>query len=149
MTTISNLVGTVRKEMEGLARAGLFSLWLAGKPVTATRPRFTKKGFAYTAPAYRGWQQLHMKSVETMDAVQTDRPIALLIEVGIKRPKTTGHTAPMGDLDNLAKGPMDLITKGGRAWKDDRQIVFLTTVKRWVDDDADVGFRLFWCELED
>ncbi|MDR3473432.1 MAG: RusA family crossover junction endodeoxyribonuclease [Devosia sp.] len=134
--------------MEGLARAGLFTLWLAGKPVTASRPRFSKKGFAYTAKPYREWLNANWKAIEAMDSVPTDRPIALLIEVGIMRPKKTAHSAPMGDTDNLSKGPMDLVTKGGKAWLDDRQIVFQATAKRWVDTEDKLGSRLWWCEVE-
>jgi Holliday junction resolvase RusA-like endonuclease len=149
MAAISKLVASVKEGMKGLASAGLFSLWIGGKPITASRPRVTKQGWAYYAPAYKKWMAETTPVVEALRPAQLTGPVALLVEVFVPRPKKTEHVAPMGDLDNYAKGPMDLLTKLQRAWVDDRQIVFLTVVKSWVDEEAETGFLLNWCEVND
>lgn len=135
--------------MRGAATAALLTLTLPGKPVSASRPRVTKTGHAFIAKPYREWIALHSPSVKQLDTVPTDRPIALLIETVTERPKTTKFTTPMGDVDNFAKGPMDLLTKLGKAWVDDRQIVFLASTKRWAEAGEELGFYLTWTELTD
>lgn len=144
---ITNLLNGVRKELGRLAAAGLLSAWIGGKPVPAGRPRVAKWGVYYPAP-YTRWMKESWQYVEKIDSLPTDRPIAVLIEIITPRPKTTVSCAPMGDLDNFAKGPLDLITKLGRVWKDDRQIVFLATAKRWANEGEEVGFKIQWCELK-
>lgn len=139
--------------MERLASAGLSTLWLGGKPVPAGRPRVGKFGTYYAKP-YQDWMKVNARVVSSLDYVPTDRPIALLVEVLCIPPKKTEHCAPMGDVDNFAKGPMDLLTKltkdhGKGPWKDDRQIVSLVTVKRWIGPDEEPGFRLHWCVIDE
>ena len=46
---------------------------------------------------------------------------------------------PAGDLDNLAKGPMDAITDWGMLWADDVQVCLLIVVKRFVDSTEEDG----------
>ena len=43
------------------------------------------------------------------------------------------------DLDNLEKGVLDAITNSGQAWKDDSQIVELSSRKQWTDDPSEEG----------
>lgn len=148
MAATSNLVASVKKQMKGLAVAGLFSLWIGGKPVPAGRPRVTRWG-TYYPKSYTDWIKQSGKYVTALEAVPLDKPVALLVEVITTRPKTTKHNAPQGDVDNFAKGPMDLLTKSEKAWLDDRQIVFLTVVKRYAADGEEPGFQLFWCEVND
>lgn len=109
----------------------------------------TKTGHAFIAKPYREWVTAHTPEVKRLDAVPTDRPIALMIETVTERPKTTKFTTPMGDVDNFAKGPMDLLTKLGKGWLDDRQIVFLVSTKRWAEDGEQLGFSLTWTEVND
>lgn len=135
--------------MRGAATAALLTLELPGKPVPASRPRMTKTGHAFIAKPYREWVTAHTPEVKRLDAVPTDRPIALMIETVTERPKTTKFTTPMGDVDNFAKGPMDLLTKLGKGWLDDRQIVFLVSTKRWAEDGEQLGFSLTWTEVND
>jgi len=88
------------------------------------------------------------KYVSDLDSVPTDKNIALLVECVCPPLKTSKATAPMGDVDNFAKGPMDLLTKTQRVWMDDRQVVFLSVAKRFAEPDEEPGFRVYWCELE-
>lgn len=144
----SKLAVQAKRNLEGLARAGLFSLWIAGKPVPAGRPRVTRWG-TYYPKSYTNWIKAASPAVEAMPVVPLKGNVALLVEVNCERPKKTDHTAPMGDVDNFAKGPMDLITKLGKSWLDDRQIVSLTVVKRWIEQGEEPGFQLHWCEVND
>ncbi len=128
--------------------AGLSSLWIGGKPVPAGRPRVTRWG-TYYPPSYTKWIKESGHFISDLEAVPMDKPVALLVEVLAVRPKTTKFDTPQGDVDNFAKGPMDLLTKSHKAWLDDRQVVFLTVTKRWVDAGEEPGFQLWWCEVND
>ena len=107
---LTALVSAVLDNMVGLAKAGLTTLWIGGKPVPAGRPRVTRWG-TYYPKSYTQWQKQAWNAVASLDAVPSDRPIALMVGVHCLRPKKTEHVAPMGDVDNFAKGPMDLLTK--------------------------------------
>ncbi len=142
----SRLALAAIEQLKGLASAGLFSLWIGGKPVPAGRPRVTRWG-TYYPKSYTTWIKSAQPFIEAMPTVPLKGNVALLVQVNCPAPKKTDHTAPMGDVDNFAKGPMDLITKLGKSWVDDRQIVSLTVVKRWVEKGEEPGFQLHWCEV--
>jgi Holliday junction resolvase RusA-like endonuclease len=133
--------------MARLAQAGLVSLWVGGKPVPAGRPRVSKYG-VYYPKTYTAWNKESWKDFDQLTGVPTDKPIALLIEVLCPTLKASKYTMPIGDVDNFIKGPMDQLTKTQRAWIDDRQVVALTVVKRFIEPDEEPGFQLHWCELE-
>ncbi len=70
-------------------------------------------------------------------------PVAISMCFSLPRPKshfgTKGlkpsaplHHSGKPDADNLAKLVMDQITKSGRVWKDDSQVVSLTAHKIWA-----------------
>lgn len=139
--------------MKGLANAGLFSLWMGGKPVPAGRPRVGRWG-TYYPKTYQTWMAANWRHVESIDTVPTEGPVAVMVEVITQTPKSA-QVAPMGDVDNFAKGPLDLITKKAKEskflegiWKDDRQITFLAVAKRFAAKDEEPGFKVWWCELE-
>ena len=48
------------------------------------------------------------------------------------KPSAPVHHSGKPDTDNLAKLVMDQITKSGRIWKDDSQVVSLTVHKLWA-----------------
>ncbi|EQB10397.1 hypothetical protein L284_17025 [Novosphingobium lindaniclasticum LE124] len=51
----------------------------------------------------------------------------------VAKPKTTKLAAPKPDVDNYAKGVLDAITKDGRFWSDDSQVVGLWVSKTWTE----------------
>src|SRR5690606_13238815 len=104
---ISNLVEVVKDNMKRLATAGLFSLFIGGKPVPAGRPRVARWG-VYYPKTYTKWMTDSWKYVSDLDSVPTGKNIALLVECVCPPLKTSKATAPMGDVDNFANGPMDL-----------------------------------------
>ena len=53
------------------------------------------------------------------------------------RPKKPSKPFPRGDVDNIAKGPMDAVTKATGWWVDDVQISLLLTYKRYVEPDEE------------
>lgn len=133
--------------MERVAQAALFSLWIGGKPVPAGRPRVTRWG-VYYPKSYKDWIAQSQPFIDGYVGTATEKPVLLLVEVLTPRPKKTDHVAPMGDVDNFAKGPMDLMTKSKKFWNDDRQVVGLVTTKRWIGPNEEPGFRMSWCEVE-
>ena len=63
-------------------------------------------------------------------------PLSGLLSVALEsvfpKPKKTILSTPRGDVDNLAKHPLDALRKAG-VIGDDHQIVELLTVKRWAE----------------
>lgn len=70
-------------------------------------------------------------------------PVAISMCFSLQRPKShygakglkpsaPVHHSGKPDADNLAKLVMDQITKSGRIWKDDSQVVSLTAHKLWA-----------------
>lgn len=148
MAATSKLSATILSEIKRRAIGPLFSLWLEGKPVPAGRPRVTRWG-TYYPKTYTEWIAANTPVVSKLEPHVLTGPVALYVEVICPPPKTkTEQVAPMGDVDNYAKGPMDLLTKLGKAWKDDRQIVMLAVTKRWAGPGEEPGFAMTWCEVE-
>lgn len=97
-------------------------------PVPASRPRVGKFG-TYYAKGYADWMKDAAKFVP---AEKLQGELAVFLEVLCKSPAKRTSDAPMGDVDNYAKGPLDVITKSG-LWDDDRQVVKLCVEKRYVN----------------
>lgn len=62
-------------------------------------------------------------------------------------PKVPSKLNPQGDLDNLAKGPMDAITDWGMLWEDDVQVCLLIVAKRFVDSTEEDGVHYSYHQL--
>jgi Holliday junction resolvase RusA-like endonuclease len=125
------------------------SVFIAIKPVPASRPRLSHNGHAYTAQPYAGFAgelQRELALAHTGDPMLG--PLVVGVEVVKDRPKKTILTAPLGDVDNHVKGPLDAATKTGRFWKDDVQIEHLFCTKRWAELGEPQGIHLTVNTLE-
>ncbi len=102
-------------------------------PVPASRPRVSRWG-VYYAKTYKDWKALAEGHLAPGDAGirPADRVLVVIIAVA-KRAKTSKATFVNGDVDNFAKGPMDVVTKATGYWEDDKQVSWLLTGKRFAE----------------
>lgn len=107
-----------------------YNFYVEGKPIVASRPRVTRWGTFYP--------KRHTEHAAFLDkALQDVRheffegPIEVRILAILPLQKSFA-VAPLGDVDNYAKLPMDCMTKAGLFWNDDRQVVALMSLKRFA-----------------
>ena len=127
---------------------------ITGEPKGQPRPRaFARKmGNVHVARFYDSdvadaWKRAVMlaiiKAANAHKWTLTLRPVAMSMCFSLPRPKShfgakglkasaPVHHSGKPDADNLAKLVMDQITKSGRVWKDDSQVVSLTAHKIWA-----------------
>lgn len=127
--------------------------FLAVKPKAAARTNVTCRGSGkrafptvYTAPGYREWLD---EAIPLLTAVAPELPqetrerdVRIDIEVVVQKPKSTKRRRPGGDSDNYEKGVWDAMTKVGRWWVDDEQIVENHTIKRWAEPGEPEGYHV-------
>lgn len=109
----------------------------------APRPRLTKWGSAYYPSTYNQ----HMADIAASLPTKADvlmGELMIELEFVCKPMKASKFTTPNGDLDNLAKPIMDVLTKKGW-YGDDRQIVDLYARKRFANpgEDPCINVSLF------
>jgi len=103
------------------------------EPRPASRPRISKWGVYYGKP-YMAFRQAGQPYADAYSAHEPiTGPVHVLMECVSTKPKTGKLKHPRGDVDNYAKGPLDMMTKSGNFWKDDVQVVSLQCVKRYAD----------------
>lgn len=151
MTAISELSRKLRQTFQSVAGASLLSLLIEGQPVPASRPRVSRYG-TYYAKTYLGWIKDSWRYVDQLKSTPSDAPMIVMIECVFAKAKTSKLTHPLPDVDNLAKGPLDQITKLAKEsnrgiWKDDKQVVALTVLKRFAEPGETPGFYLTYQEL--
>src|SRR5262245_49615675 len=115
----------------------LLEIVLDGAPKGKGRPRFTRKGHAFTPAATRSYEAAlrYAAQVEQGEAPPLDGPLTVEIEARMPVPKSwpkkrradalAGRTAPTStpDLDNLMK-TVDALN--GIVWNDDAQVALAT-----------------------
>lgn len=115
------------------------------EPKPAPRPRVTKFGSSYMPAAYKVYQKAIAAALPKLDSQYTGE-LEVVMEFVCKPIAKSKFTTPMGDLDNLAKGPMDVLTDEGW-WGDDRQVMRLMLSKRFPGPDEVPHIRIHIREL--
>lgn len=116
-------------------------------PCPASRPRVGKFG-TYYAKTYKLFRKGAGEEAESFDAPPTDRPLVLLADAVFEKPKTGKLEFPRGDTDNIAKGPLDILQRAEKAFKDDNQVVGLIAFKRYALPGEDAGLNVSWFEVD-
>jgi Holliday junction resolvase RusA-like endonuclease len=147
VASISDLVTSIRKKVLSVATAAALSFSLALEPVPASRPRVGKWG-VYYSKGYAGWMKKAQPLADKFDGPLIEGPIFVVIEQVCERPKTSKRDYPRGDVDNFAKGPLDIFTKTEKFWKDDDQVVGLSVFKRFAEEGEQPRTDVWWFPLE-
>ena len=111
------------------ATSETLELFFALEPVPASRPRVAKFG-TYYAGKYKEFlkeaPKFIPKGLEPRSGAQQ-----VVIRIVCTKPKTGKLAFPKGDVDNYAKGILDVMTKAG-VWQDDTQVIRLDVSKRYA-----------------
>jgi Holliday junction resolvase RusA-like endonuclease len=112
-------------------------------PVPASRPRVGRWGVFYSK-GYARWKAEADGLLQDVTGDFTEAALSVEVEQVCQKPKTSKRFYPRGDVDNHAKGPLDAITRTGRIWKDDDQIVELTVTKRFAKENEQPCSKIKW-----
>ena len=128
-----------------------YDLFIKGTPTSACRPRVTVKGTFYNKN-YTAWRKEANKQVEeyikSLDEFYTiSGPVKVGMLIVMQRPKKASKPYPRGDVDNYAKGPLDVLTKSS-FWLDDAQVINLQVEKVYSIDSEQVGVYIHVEETE-
>lgn len=118
-------------------------------PVAASRPRVGKWGAYYTG-AYKEFREKASELVYSVIGTERElitSPIAVSLELFVKRPKSTEKKYPRADIDNYTKAIFDVMN--GKLWADDEQIISMYVTKEWAEKGADGYFVLDISEQRD
>jgi len=125
--------------------AGIIEFYLEVSPTPASRPKVSKFG-TYYGKNYQKFLNDALPIASRFDNIPTDKPVCVFVENVVKKPKTSKRDHPRGDVDNYAKGPLDVMTKADRFWEDDDQVVMLITTKRFAAPDEEPHVRVYYYE---
>lgn len=131
ISKLKTLTETLNAALEGNRCCPSFTIPIEPKP--ASRPRVTKWGSFYLKP-YADWKReaaVYITAGKLRD--RSAGPFIVLVEIFGKKPKTTKRLYPTGDVDNHAKGPLDVLTQVANVWEDDDQVVGLWVTKQYAD----------------
>ena len=118
-----------------------FALVVPVEPTPTPRPRVARFGVYYPKNYKLFLDRLEASFPAPLRPGLTGD---LYVEVeSICRPlKASKFSTPMGDVDNLAKAVLDMMTKLDY-WQDDRQIVTLKTSKRFPREGENSHYRIY------
>lgn len=120
---------TATTKVTRLGEAQVVELDIPVEPTPAPRPRVSARGIAYYPASYKAFMKA-IKDATPPSAVTFTGELMVEVECVCKPIAKSKFTTPMGDCDNLAKGPMDALKDLGY-YQDDRQIVDLHVTKRF------------------
>lgn len=147
-TSTSNAAKAFREWMGRTARAALLSLAIEVAPVPASRPRVSRWG-VYYGKTYARWRKLAAPEAAKYAGPKVEGPVYVMIESVSERAKTSKREFPQGDVDNLAKGPLDIMTSSEKVWRDDDQIVGLAVFKRYALPGETPGTYVWWTPVKE
>ena len=100
------------------------------------RPRVSRTGGVFYPPTFAAYLGDVQRALAQSAARGITGPQLVVVESVMKRPKTTQFELPVGDVDNLAKVPLDVMQKVG-ILEDDRDVQLLVSFKRYARQDED------------
>jgi Holliday junction resolvase RusA-like endonuclease len=105
-------------------------------PVPKGRPRFTKRGIAYTPIKTKLYEGLlhHEATLQMKGAKPYGGPVAMHVDVSLPKLKTDPlrpFPVTRPDIDNFIKTAMDALN--GVAFEDDGQVTIITARKSYAD----------------
>jgi Holliday junction resolvase RusA-like endonuclease len=111
----------------------IFECSILVKPTPKGRPRFTKRGFAYTPKETKDFETLLKNTISNFfsSSMIVERPLRMEAVFYIERPKSVKRDYPTSrpDLDNYLKALMDACNE--IVYKDDALICDLNCSKRY------------------
>jgi Holliday junction resolvase RusA-like endonuclease len=137
LNALEALTKSIHTALSKKFRTRLSTITIPIKPVAASRPRLSRYG-VYYSKTYTDWRNEARKHVSAIELMHTGAIIAV-VEITVLRPRTSKKLWPRPDLDNLVKGPLDVITENKGIWKDDSQLVGLWVTKRFTLLEEEVG----------
>jgi Holliday junction resolvase RusA-like endonuclease len=112
-----------------VSECGEITLVIPVTPMPAPRPRMSKWGSAYFPPAYDAYKK-DLKAALPAPESQMMGELKVEAHFVCKPIAKSIFTTPAGDVDNIVKGVLDVLTQVGY-YGDDRQIIDLYVTKRF------------------
>lgn len=121
----------------------MVSLWIPTRPTPASRPKVTRWK-TYYGKTYTAFRDAASAILEKHPGLEkpVEGAVAIVSEFIQKPPKTITRKYPRGDNDNFEKAAWDAVTKAGRFWKDDDQVVLNVSHKRYAEEGEEEGVAL-------
>ena len=101
-------------------------------PVPASRPRVSRRGFAYYGKTYERFRREAKAALAAMKKPKgcpLSGPLLVKIAFYCRSPKKPSNVWPVGDIDNHIKSILDSLN--GWAWEDDVQIMRIEATKQY------------------
>tara|TARA_A200000113_G_scaffold226000_1_gene249329 strand:- start:17208 stop:17585 length:378 start_codon:yes stop_codon:yes gene_type:complete len=120
-------------------------MFMDGHPYPASRPRVVHGKGAFYVGNYAKWYRDAKRRFPTFKE-SISSPFFADVVFKMVKAKTSKRSYPRGDIDNLLKGPFDVISKSG-FWEDDDQVVAVNARKEYVDNPEEAGIHIELVEL--
>lgn len=108
------------------------SFVIPATPVPAARPRVYNNRAVYPKKHYE-YKNFLEDTLPELVSTTLEGPVEVFMEFVLPPFKTSAYPAPRQDIDNLAKLPMDAMTKCG-FWTDDSLVVNAHLIKRFAKE---------------